>query len=265
MLKQRTYLASLSVVLASAMAASAQAPLQMNRAGLSTARPLPSADSAIALLNKRVESVAWVDKPLEEVVDWFRDESGGNVDVIMRWTALSVESVDLDSLVTLNLRNATVAEVLQEVLDYLSEDGALGFHAWRNRLKISTRSDFDRKLYLRVYNTTDILFRVPDMGEDVPEIDLQQTASSSGGGGGGQSVFSGGSGGGGTEGGEQAEEEARERLDELATLIQDVVAPASWSTGQTGGRGVISVFNFSLVVLNTIEVHETIAGSFVFE
>jgi len=269
MLTQRTFLTSFSVVLVSAMLVSAQAPARVNQPGASALEPLRGVDSAIALLDKRVQNVAWVDKPLEEVIDWFRDQSGGQVDVIMRWTALSVESVDRDSLVSLNLRNAKVSEVLQEVLDHLSEDGSLAFHAWRDRLKISTQSDFDRRLYLRVYDATDILFRVPDMGQDSPEIDLQQTTGGGGGGGGGggQSVFSGGGGGGGgsTQGGEQAEQEFRERLQELATLIQDTISPATWAAGQAGGRGTVRVFNRSLVVLNTIEVHETIAGNFVFD
>ena len=41
--------------------------------------------------------------------------------VVARWSALGVESVDADSLVTLKLSHLTVAEVLNEVLDELSE------------------------------------------------------------------------------------------------------------------------------------------------
>ena len=270
MLNKRMIVGSITILFGNALALSTRAAppadstsISAGSAGLLPARP---AEPAIALLAKRVDGVNWIEKPLEEVFEWFKEEAEGAVDVIPRWTALNTESVDEDSLVTLSLRGATLGEVLQEVLDLLSEDGALGFHAYHDKLRISTKTDFDRKLYLRVYDVNDILFRVPDMGQDAPQIDLQTVATSgSGGGGGGQSVFSGAGGGSQQTGGEQAEQEFNTQLQALATLIQDVVAPETWATGATGGRGRIRVFNRSLVVSNTIEVHETIAGSFTYE
>lgn len=217
-------------------------------------------DPAIAVLYKRVESVEWIDTPFEEVVDWIREESGGAVNVVPRWSAMGVEGVDRDTLVTLQLSNTTVAQVLNEALDALSEDGELRYRAVGNTLKISTRADFERKLYLRVYDATDILLRVPDFGRGAPVIDLQNTRGG-GQGGGGQSVFS-GSGGGQDEqtGGEQAEQELMERLEELSTMIREVIAPETWN--ENGGRGRIQVFNRSLIILASIEVHEAIAGPF---
>lgn len=269
----RVMVSSLATLLGCALAVSAQTtpPAGTPTVSLSPASLLPPrpAESAISFLNKRVDNINWVEKPLEEVMDWFREEAEGTVDVMARWTALSVETIDKDSLVTLSLRSATIAEVLQEVLDLLSEDGALGFHAYNDKLKISTRADFDKKMYLRTYDATDILFPVRDMGQEAPQIDLQNTQSSGGGGGGGggQSVFSGAGGGSGgsQQGGEQAEQEFQTRLKELATLIQNTIAPESWAVGQTGGKGRINVFNRALIVLATIEVHETIQGTFSFD
>jgi hypothetical protein len=72
--------------------------------------------------------------------------------------------------------------------------------------------------------------------------------------------------------GEQAEQELEERLTKLRELIEQVIAPETWdltgsqsqsqSTG--GGRGRIRVLNRCLVITNTIEVHEQIAGRFDF-
>ncbi len=238
----------------------------------------PGTDAAISLLDKRVERVDWVDKPFEGVIDWMRDESEGQVNVVPRWGPLSVESVDEDSLITLQLSNTSVGEVLIETIDQLSEDGALGFLAYENTLKISTRGDFDRKMYVRVYDATDLLFEVPDMGEAAPKIDLQKAGKGGGGsGGGGQGVFGGAGGGGGeqSQGGEQAEQDRTERLERLRDMIMVAVAPSTWNTigtsiatgqGAAGaaGRGRISIYNSNLIVLNTIEVHEQLAGLFSF-
>ncbi len=225
----------------------------------------PSSSAAFAMLRRPVESVDWDETPFEDVVDWVKDMSDGQVNVILRWGPLANESVDRDSPVTLQLMNTTVAEVLNEVMEQLSEDGELRYHGIGNKLKISTRSDFDRKMYRRLYDVNDILFRVPNLGEGAPMIDLQQTTAGGGsGGGGGQSIFSGSGGGSGQEeAGEQAEEKLQETLEELRELIEQTIAPETWSTDQeAGGRGRIRIFNRSIIVYNTIEVHEMIAGRF---
>lgn len=226
---------------------------------------------AIALLNKRVEVVDWIDTPLDEVIEWLRDNGEGKVNVVLRLSALSVESVDEDSPVTLQLKDVTVGEVLVEVFAQLVDDDELAFRASGNILKISTKTDFGRKLVLRVYDATDIIFRVPDMAQASPSIDLTQNTASSGGGGGGgggQTVFGGGggggSGGGEERGGEQSERRLEDRLQVLATTIQSIIVPASWAVNGQGGLGNIATHNLSLIVSNTVEVHEQIAGYFAF-
>lgn len=236
-------------------------------AGAVTRTPQFEANTAAAVLNKRVENVEWLETPFEEVINWLKTEGEDRISVVPRWQQLSIEGVDPDTLVTLQLSYTTVAEVLAEALDNISPDGELAFHAIGNTLKISTKADFDRKLYIRVYDVTDVLFRVEDMGEDAPLIDLQRTTGGGGGGGGGsgQSVFSGSSSKAARgRGGEQAEQEYLDRLERLAENIQAIIAPDTWDTGQVGGRGRIRAINRSLVVYNTIEVHEIITGYFAF-
>lgn len=242
-----------------------------------------SARAAEFLLARRVDSVDWTDKTLEEVLDWLRDQSDGRVNVIPKWKPLGVEGVTRESTVSLRLQQTTVAEILNEVLDQLSEEGEVTYQGTGNKFTLSTREDFGRKLQLRVYDATDILFRVPDFGRGAPQIDLQrasQSRGSSGGGGGGggsQGVF-GGAGGGSsnqeeTSTGQQAEQEIETRLQRLRDVIQRTIEPGSWdttgqqsaggsSTSQTvgGGRGRIEIHNRALIVTNTIEVHEQLAG-----
>lgn len=243
----------------------------------------PSSRAAESLLRKRVEAVDWTDKTFEEVLDWLRDSGDDRVNIVPKWGPLGVENVNRESLVTLQLNNTTVADVLIEALDQLSEDGEIRYRGIDNKLTISTRQDFERKHHVRIYNATDLLFRIPDFGQGAPIIDLQRTArggggGSGGGGGGGQSVFGGGSGGGQSgsqdnESGQQAEQLIEQRLTKLKELIQRTIAPETWdltgtqgtSAQAAGGRGRIEVYSRSLVISNTIEVHEEIAGAFSFE
>ena len=56
------------------------------------------------------------------------------------------------------------------------------------------------------------------------------------------------------------DEELNQRLEEIRTLIEDSIEPDSWDA--VGGRGTIRYFNRTLVVRNSVEVHEQIAGYF---
>ena len=221
-------------------------------------------DSARAVLRKRVQEVNWDEKAFEEVIDWLKGLTDDKVNIVPRWGPFEVEGVDRDSPVTLQLRDVTVAEVLGETLDQLSEEGQVTYHAYRNTLKFSTKSDFDRKLFRRVYEVTDILFQVPDFGRSAPSVDLEAAARAGGGGGGGgggQSIFAGGGGSSSSEDLEQEESEVEERIEDLRTLIMDTVLPETWE--DAGGPGIIRVYdNRYLVVLATIEVHEQLAGYF---
>lgn len=250
--------------------------------------PAPTESLATeALLQRRVENIEWTDKPFEEILDWIREQGEGRVNVVPKWGPLGVENVSRESFVTLRLNNTTVADVLNESLEQLSETGDVQYRGVGNKLTITTRQDFERKLYVRIYNVTDILFRVPDFGQDAPKIDLaQQNSGGSGGaGGGGQSIFSGSNSGQTNESDQQNQQLNDVRLGQLRQLIAQTIAPATWdlaslaapvggaggggtaavnTAGAGGGQGRIRSYNRSLVVLNTIEVHEQIAGLFSF-
>ena len=237
-----------------------------------------SANAVADVLSERVDSVDWVDRTFEEVIQWVRERGDARINIVPRWNHLGVEGISRDSLVTLQLNNTNVADVLNEALMQLSDSDEVRYRGLRNKLTISTRADFERKLHTKVYDVTDILFQVPDFGQGAPLIDLKRAAASGGGGGGGGQTVFGGGGGQGQEqivGGEQAEQELEERLTKLRQLIEQSIEPQSWDLSGTpgqagggaagtggGGRGRIRIFNRSLVVTNTIEIHEQIAGFF---
>jgi len=233
------------------------------------------------LLQRYVDKVEWTDATFEEVLDWLRDQAEDRVNIIVSTSKLAQEGVDAEKPVTLSLRDTTVGVVLQEVVDQLSEDGQVRFRAVGDTLRISTKADFERKMETRVYNVADLAFIPPDFGRSAPTIDLEQAArsgGSQGGGGGGQSVFGGGGGGSGGEDLEEEEDEIKLRLEMLRDAIRNSIARDTWAAdtgggGSTtfqqtgpGGNGRIEIFNNrSLVVTNTIEVHEEIAGYFSYD
>lgn len=233
------------------------------------------------LLQRHVDKVEWSDATFEEVVDWLRDQAEDRVNIIVRWTQLGQEGVDAEKPVTLSLRDTTVGEVLQEVVDQLSEDGQVRFRAVGDNLRISTKADFERKMEVRVYSVADLIMIAPDFGRNAPTIDLEQAArqgGSQGGGGGGQSVFGGGGGSGGSEDLEEEEDEVKRRMEELRDVIRNTIARDTWAADTGGststtfvasgsGLGRIEIFfnTRSLVITNTIEVHEEIAGFFSYD
>lgn len=221
-----------------------------------------SASPVELLLRKRVESVNWDEVTFEEVIEWLEDESEDKVNVVPRWNALELEDVNRDRIVTLGLKNVTVAAVLTELLDQLSETGEVTFRGSGNILRISTRSDFNRKLELRIYDVTDVMSRNPDFSESAPEIDLQQqSGGAQSGGGGSQPIFRSSGGQSSEELGQEGENDPEKILEDMITMIQEVVAPDTWE--EAGGRGRIKGFNKrQLIVLNSVEVHEMIAGYF---
>ena len=217
------------------------------------------------LLRKRVAGIDWEERSFEEVLDWLR-EADGKVNIIPKWNALAIVAVDRDQLVTLKLNNTTVGEVLTEVLDQLTETGEVTYHGERSSLRISTKDDFGRKLELRIYDVTDVLFRIPDFSESAPQVDLARQSSSGGGGGGSSSqpIFANSGGQNTEELSEEGDDDSPEQvLEDLVELILETIEPDSWFTDGGGGRGRIRGFNKrSLVILNTVEVHEMIAGFF---
>ena len=215
------------------------------------------------LLAKRVDGVDWDEVPFEEVIDWLRTESNERVSIIPRWSALELLDVNIDTLVTMRLGESTVGEILTETLSQLTEGDEVTFRGKGNTLRISTRDDFNRKLEMRIYNVTDVLVRFPDFAGSAPEIDLSDQTGGAQGGQSSQPVFRNSGGSAEDELGQDGENDPQEILDDLVELIRATIEPYSWSEGDGGGRGVVRGFSKRfLVVVNTVDVHEQIAGRF---
>ena len=264
---RRCFAVALTAVVGLSLPASAQTTkgsAESNRSASGTTRETTRRieNSARDMLLKPVKSVEWDEITFEEVIEWLRGFSEENVNVVPRWAPLNVEGVDRDSFITLRLSNVTVAEVLNQTVEQLADGGQVTYRAVGNILKISTTEDFNRKMYVRVYPVPDLTFIVPDFTQSAPVIDLESASRSTGGGGGGgggQSVFGGASSS--SDEFEDNEQEKEERMEELIDMIRAVIAPESWA--ETGsGLGELRFWSSSLVVYNTADVHEQIAGYF---
>jgi len=224
-------------------------------------------NAAIKLLRKDlVEPIIWEDISFEDVIQWLRDQ--GDANVVVNFSALEVVGVSREATLDgLSLRGVKVADVLNEVLDQLVQQGGeeISYRGVGNTLRISTKQDFNRKLYMRFYDVTELLFRVPD-NIDAPEVDLTQIQQSGGGGGGGGGggqgvpVFTENGGSSSQDNREVTDEEVKQRMEELRVVIEDSIEPESWDV--LGGRGTIRSYNRTLVVRNSVEVHEQIVGFF---
>lgn len=229
---------------------------QVRRPEAQAAKPPPDLRQ---FLSARVPEVDWDDLPFEEVVEWLRELGG--VNVVVRWNVLLEQGIDEDSPVSLRLKDATVSTILGEALAQLSEVEELRYQGIGNTLTISTRTNLNRRLYVRTYRVDDLLARVPEFTE-APEINLEQGGGGGGGPGGGsaqQNPFQGGSGG----GGEDEDRRTRtERVEDLIDVIKETVEPESWI--DAGGYGEIKAFNDNfLVVRASLDVHVQLGGSFV--
>jgi hypothetical protein len=225
----------------------------------------PSLDTAEQMLTESVVSIDWDEKPLEEVLVWLDDQGAGEVNIVPRWRYLSSVGIGPDTPVTLRFRNTTVGVIMNEALVQLADQGTLRLHGTRNRLILSTAANLDSQLHTRVYEMTDLALQVPNFGDTAPTIELTGSAT-------GTSVFT-SRGSSASSGGEQAERKIKERLEEFRAVIEQTIDPDSWddnlqaphSTDESRARGRIRVLGQSLIITNTIEVHEKIAGRFSFK
>ena len=257
---QRLLLALLVAVLGVTTAAPAQTgPGTRDRQIRRTTKPPKPKPNLRRFLRSRVSEIEWDDIPFGDVIEWTRDL--GKINVVVRWNVLNEQGIDEDSPVSLRLKNSAVATILSETLAQLSEGEELRYIGVGPTLTISTRADFNRKLYVKTYPVNDLLFRIPDY-LNAPEVNLQQGGGGGGAGGGSasQNPFQGGGGGGG---GDDEDANARsERMKELIELIIEAIEPESWRVN--GGEGTIKSFNDSILVVRAcLDVHEKLGGPLV--
>jgi hypothetical protein len=225
---------------------------------------------AAMLLHRRVPEISLDEAPLSEVLELLASLSHPKypVNILPRWRVLAAEGIDGDTPITARLRNATVAEVLSEVLEQISGLDPITYVGSGNKLRITTRSNLRRKLITRSYVIADILAyarftRVQPRMIIGPQVSF-----------GGATVTQGGTGAltqtidlgtnfyGGRNDNERDDDAGDDEdfVQRIIDAIQMTIEPDTWSIN--GGRGTLTVIDGVLTVRNSADVHAQLGGPF---
>ncbi len=243
--------------------------------------PQSSAVNAKRALAMPMRELTVEAQPLSKVLDYFRSVTGANI--VVNWTVLETANVTRDTPITLQVRDLSMAKMMQLVLNQASPQTALVASVEDNVIEITSQDEADKQLVTKVYIVDDLMVTPNPWGLKAPQISLSSALSSGGGGGGGSgfggggggSGFGGGGGGGGfggsggggglfgnTQGNATNTQSSKETMDkqgdDLVQLIREVVRPNIWR--ENNGPATIRYFNGKLIVTAPISVHEAIGG-----
>ena len=180
------------------------------------------------------------------------------LEIKVDWAALAASSghVTRDSKVNVELGHATVEDVLEDVLDHLSEqaqaeEDILAFYVFEGKVKVATRGVFQKLIVTRIYNISFIgrgtphYIDAPELGinrlipydlvESPPNPNLPPQAGTS----------------------RNPRRNFQELREQLIGMLKDF-QPDTWK--ENGGRGTISIMGNELMIRQTCEMHELIGG-----
>lgn len=216
-----------------------------------------------AVLCRHVDRIRWDDAPLREIFDWLRTQRTrhGHVNVVPRWRALATAGISSDTLVTLELENTTVADVLFEVFDQIAGPDPVMYRGHGNVLRISTQSDFRRTLHTRAYDIAEILFKAratrvkSGIGIGQQSRFGRVTGTPGGGlGGTGENVDVGTTILGDVDNDDNDNDDRDdEDVEKFVNWIKSTVEPDTWDIN--GGPGTLAIFDGALIVRNSADVH----------
>ena len=210
---------------------------------LSKLAPDTAFGDAIVLLQNSVQP------PLQVFVNWRDLEDNAEVTRLTRINMEPIAGIPLRKALTLLLSSISGAGIK---LGYVIEGGVVS---------IATESSLPSNMVQRVYNISDLLGIRADFVTDLTNTGLGQTQ---------QAASVGGQGGGGGGGGQRQQQQGQQqqqtsqeitqlsqgRIADVVTMIQEIETD-SWYAA--GGKGTVRVWDTSLIVVQTAEVHKQIA------
>jgi hypothetical protein len=215
------------------------------------------------LLNERIPEVRFQEATLESVIDWLGDFTKLNISV--RWSTLKEVGIGKDTPISVQVRNLRLSQVLWLIMNEATHgETKLAYRASGNLLVLSTAEDLNKEMITKIYDVSDLLFK---LSQAQPGTFFNITQGMQG----GQSAQGGGSSGGGMfgqgqqnrgqqqgqgQGQGQGQDQTQIRL--LMDVITQTVEPDSWR--DNGGLGSILPYEHSLIVRNTILVHQLLGG-----
>jgi len=98
-------------------------------------------------------TVDFQEQTFDEFVIWMREYVGWNV--IVDWDALASQEVDRDTPITMQMKKVPVYIIVNEALRQVST--GVTYHLTENLMTISSRDNFNKNLYTRAYDLTDLI------------------------------------------------------------------------------------------------------------
>lgn len=182
--------------------------------------------------------------PFGEAIERLADTH--RINLIVNWNDLRRAGVERDVPIDLSLpREITLRKVLTEMLEQAGAGAVdLGFDVAEGTIKIATRMTLDRQTYIAVYDINNLLMEIP-MFNDAPMTDLARVTQRR------PAVVDRADRpwlyGDDDDDEPEADPERAGRIRKIIDLIQDTVAPDSW-TDHGGSVGTIKEINGQLVV-----------------
>lgn len=222
-------------------------------------------DAVIERLHATLVDAEYDAVDLEDVIEDLRQKYDLNIHV--SWKRLDAIGVRKDERIELTLKQVPLAMVLRMVLQEALDDDIdqLDYSVRGGIIVISSRNALQRDTILKTYDITDLIesgyavrrfANTPVLGmvltgrEYVGGEKKREPATGGGGGGGG------GSGGGIF--GDPSDDSNRigrmELVNEVVTILQEHIEPDSWRDSG-GDTGSITIFESTLLILHTIEIH----------
>ncbi len=195
--------------------------------------------------------------PAKQAFQWWSLTTG--VPLVMNWSALEVEGVDANTLITLRLRSVPADQLLRLMLQRVTPElTTLMYNTTPWYTEVMTRRQALKRSVVRVYVIEDLLLTIPRF-ENTQEFDLNSALSN---------TSSGGSAGPGVAQSstsifdkDQRDREPvkskEERGEDLAQIIRDTIEPTIW-IGNGGEYGSVRYFSGRLIVSAPEFVHQQI-------
>lgn len=221
------------------------------RGGVQEEDPRPA---TLRKMMRRV-TVTFEGETLEQVLVYLERIAGVEFDPL--WTDERRDGLDREAEIELDVERMPVLNVLERVLDKVSED--FDAATWQlnrdGQVQVGPRSRLNRFAYLRIYYIHDLVFVIPDF-DNAPDLDLNNILGG-GGGGGGDSPFEDDDDD--DEGGLSGAALNEDAIEELLDVIRLAIEPDQWEDNG-GDGGVIREFQGNLIVRAPAYMHRQLGG-----
>lgn len=206
------------------------------------------AQSADRAMNNRVARALFTATPIRDLIDALQRQA--NVNIVVQWRALESVGITPDMPVDVDLRNVSVRQLLQVILDKTGAGELLTFYVEDNLVTVTTKEAADAQLITKAYDISDLLVVLTPIEVQNQEFGQVQQAGR----GSAQNPFQGS----GSTSPEDLEDQEQELAENLVELIQQTIRPEVWLPA--GGQSSVNIWRKTLIVSAPRSVHERLAG-----